>query len=139
MKRKLIALLLTMGFLVGISGTALATGGLLRASQTISDILVNVSSPQAATVQFVPKINTQMPVPQLGFEYVKVYEKSGSSWILVKTFTEQSVKNNFEFKYTYTYSGVSGRQYYAEIKAFASNTDATRETRILSSLVVTAK
>lgn len=77
----------------------------------------------------------------LGANCVKLYEKNGNSWKLADTknqtdFLPLFTTNLQSYCYEVFFSVDSGKQYYAEVYAFATNKDGT-DSRIYSSNVVT--
>jgi len=140
MKKKFLGfclLVFTLSFLLSVPALATDT----RASDQIRDYYIDAYACGGGQIEidFYVKGNSQMQ--RLGAFDIAIYEKSGSSWSVKRTYSEFSdgmaVNNASEYSNSIFYDGTVGATYKVEVTIFARNSAGTdTRSQTFTSIVV---
>ena len=126
-KKTLKAILLILALTCMLSISALAAEA--RASDQISDNYIDAYACGGgqSEIDFYVKGNIRMT--RLGAFDIAIYEKSGSSWVLKRTYGEydtgMATSNLSEYNGSIFYGGTVGSTYKVEVTVFARNSAGT--------------
>ncbi len=119
MKKSLISMVLCFIFVCFTAG-ALAIEFQPYASDLIMSCDVSISkSGTAITAE--ASITTRTTADKLGFSYIRIQEKRGSSWVTVKSVTDKYKTNGITHIYEISYTGIAGNEYRATAGFYAED------------------
>ncbi len=102
-----------------------ASGALAAEVQPYSSTLIiscNVFiSSSGTTIYADASILTNVTSDTLGFSYIRIQELRGSSWVTVKSVTEQYKANGITYSYRLSYAGTAGKVYRATTGFYAED------------------
>ena len=108
------------------------------ASELIAARYIYARDCGGGSIGFTADMSTIGAVDKLGFEYIRIQEKQGSSWVTVKSTSDKYGYNRSMYNYSLSYDGTSGEQYRAVVKFYAKD-GSISDTKVLTSSVMTAK
>jgi len=120
---------------------AVAENPPMRASAYIVSYTAVISKVGTATVNIDYSITAPGVMTSIGANSIVIFEKAGTTWSAVKTFSYPSTlglrtSNSCIHTSSVQYAGVSGRQYYAVITFYSGNNSGS-DTRELTTTTMT--
>ncbi len=109
-----------------------------KASELIVDRFVYAYALGDGEVKFTLDITAKKFVDKLGFSYIELQEKQGSSWEKVKSASNKYAYNSVNYSYSISYNGTIGNEYRVYVKYYAED-DGVSDTKTTTSSALTAK
>jgi len=142
MKKRLLTIVLSLAIALSVcSGVAMAdTAEDLRSSPTLfrySAIITQGSS--AGKIVITYDVTANIAADSLGVSQMKIYKSDGSYVTTIRATAQNNFKasNTVRHRSSYTYTGISGTYYYAEVTIFAT-IDGVTDSRTVTTNTVQA-